>query len=75
MYELIRLIQSITKINIPPKEFKTNEEYGSMYEDIQRRIPNVEKAKKLLNWQANTSLEDGLKLCINWSKENEWWLK
>ena len=75
MFELIKLIQSITKVNISPKEFETNKEYGSVYEDIPRRIPNVEKAETLLDWKANTSLEDGLKLCINWSKVNEWWLK
>ena len=75
MFELIKLIQSITKVDISPKKFKTNKEFGSVYEDIPRRIPNVEKAEKLLDWKANTSLEDGLKLCIKWSKVNEWWLK
>lgn len=31
---------------------------------------NIDKAKKLLNYQPTTTLEEGLKLQINWYKEN-----
>jgi len=44
--------------------------YGTSFEDIKRRVPDVSKAKRLLNWQATTSLEDGLKKTIGWFKEH-----
>lgn len=36
--------------------------------DIQKRLPNVSKIKKLLGWQAEVKLEDGLREIINWLK-------
>ena len=35
--------------------------------DVQKRIPDVSKMKKL-GWQAKTSLEEGLKNTIEWLK-------
>jgi len=37
--------------------------------DIKRRIPNVAKMKKLLDWEAKIKLEDGLIEVINWLKK------
>lgn len=36
--------------------------------DIQRRSPNVNKVKKVLGWETEVKLEDGLKEIINWLK-------
>ena len=35
------------------------------------RCPVLEKAKKILNWEPTTSLEEGLKKTIAWFKDNE----
>ncbi|MFX1329410.1 MAG: GDP-mannose 4,6-dehydratase, partial [Promethearchaeota archaeon] len=35
------------------------------------RCPIIEKAKKILNWEPTTSLEEGLKKTIAWFKNNE----
>ncbi len=35
------------------------------------RCPIIEKAKKILNWEPTTSLEEGLKKTIAWFKDNE----
>jgi len=35
------------------------------------RCPVLEKAKKILNWEPTTSLEEGLKKSIAWFKDNE----
>lgn len=41
-----------------------------------RHTANIEKAKKLLNWQPEISFEEGLKKTIEWYKNNqEWWEK
>lgn len=37
--------------------------------DVQKRIPNVEKAKKLLGFEAKTSLDEALDEIIPWIKE------
>ncbi|MHA2473210.1 MAG: GDP-mannose 4,6-dehydratase, partial [Promethearchaeota archaeon] len=39
-------------------------------EDPVRRCPDITKAKRILNWEPTTSLEDGLKKTIAWFKEN-----
>lgn len=44
--------------------------YGTSYEDIKRRVPDVSKAKRILNWEAKISLEDGLTKTIDWFKQH-----
>jgi len=43
--------------------------YGTSYQDIKRRVPDVSKAKRLLNWEPKISLEDGLSKTVEWFKE------
>ena len=38
--------------------------------DIELRIPNVEKAKKLMNFEAKVGLEEGLKNTALWLEKN-----
>ncbi|MEM4268200.1 MAG: GDP-mannose 4,6-dehydratase [Candidatus Woesearchaeota archaeon] len=69
------LITQIIKIagkedDISPEIFDTKKNYGSLYEDIHKRVPDVKKAKKLLGWEATTSLEVGLRKTIEWAKVN-----
>lgn len=47
------------------------EHYGKSYEDIQRRMPDVSKIKRLLGWEAKTSLEDGLLKTVKYWKKRE----
>ena len=39
------------------------------YEDVRRRIPDIEKAKRLLRFEARIPLEDGLKQTIGWQRQ------
>lgn len=75
MDQVIKLIIDASGKNLQIKEFFTNNEYGNRYEDIPRRIPDVSKAKKILNWEITTSLDDGIKKIFKWSQENPWWSK
>jgi UDP-glucose 4-epimerase len=56
------------------KYIDTKELYGSTYEDLNRRVPDVTKAKEKLGWTAKTSLEAGIKKTIDWTLQNKWWL-
>jgi nucleoside-diphosphate-sugar epimerase len=39
------------------------------YMDVEMRIPNVDKARKLLDWEAQVDLDDGLARTIAWYRE------
>jgi dTDP-glucose 4,6-dehydratase len=41
---------------------------------VDRHIGSVDKAQRLLGWQARTSFEDGLERTVAWYRDNEaWW--
>ena len=37
--------------------------------DVQRRWPSVEKARKLLGWEARITVEEGVALTVRWLRE------
>ncbi len=39
--------------------------------DVQRRWPSVEKARRLLGWEARVDLRDGLAATVEWLREQE----
>jgi len=45
-------------------------DYGMSYEDIPRRVPSVEKARRILDFYPTVSLETGLRLTIDYFKGN-----
>jgi len=47
---------------------------GQSYEDLSRRIPDNTKARTILGWTCETSLEDGLARTIEWARQSKWWL-
>lgn len=77
MKEAIEMIIEIAgkKGKLTWKNLDTSKHYGDKYEDIPRRIPDVSKAKRILGWEAKTSLREGLKKTIEWSRQNKWWLE
>jgi UDP-apiose/xylose synthase len=48
-------------VNVSGKEF-----YGEGYEDSDRRIPDIEKAMRLLSWKPKTNLESALRMTMQW---------
>ncbi len=69
---MLELAQAMKKIGnfkseiimVPAKKI-----YGSGYEDIFRRVPNINKAKKMLGFKPKVSFEAGLKKTIDWFKK------
>jgi UDP-glucose 4-epimerase len=41
------------------------------YTDVEMRIPNVDKARKLLGWEARVDLDEGLARTIAWYRERQ----
>lgn len=42
---------------------------GRAYEDVRRRVPDVSKAERLLDFHARVELEEGLSRTIKWQRE------
>lgn len=63
IWKLINGNQSIPKINFIP--YST---FGK-YEDVMRRVPDISKLKRVLNFTPKWNLEEGLKATIEWQKQ------
>lgn len=75
MREMVELILKHSGSKLDWELFDTKKEYGAVYEDIGRRVPSVEKAKRVLDWQVRVSHEEGIVKTLEWAKQNSWWLK
>ncbi|RME80498.1 MAG: NAD-dependent epimerase/dehydratase family protein [Planctomycetota bacterium] len=62
---MIQILPTGSKIRYVNQE----EIYGKSYEDIPRRVPSIEKMKKILGVEPSTSLKDGLTKTIEWFRE------
>lgn len=62
---MLDLAEKIWQIMKVAKPFKVKFVKGFEY-DIKRRVPNVTKVKKIINWQPSVNFDDGLKEVVNW---------
>ena len=46
------------------------EHYGRTYEDMNNRVPSVEKIWRLLGWKPSTPMRDMLRMTAEWYAEN-----
>jgi nucleoside-diphosphate-sugar epimerase len=73
---LVNLIKNYPQYqNIASKvkftDVSSTNHYGNFYQDIQRRVPSIIKAKTLLQWQPKISLENSLRKTLDYHlKEN-----
>lgn len=75
MKDAVETVIRVAGVDLGWDTFDTGDRYGARYEDIDRRVPDVTKAARILGWRARTSLEDGIRRTIQWAQENPWWLK
>jgi UDP-apiose/xylose synthase len=54
----------------PIEDISSEKFYGEGYEDCDRRVPNVEKARRLLGWEAKTSLRETLRITMQYYYES-----
>ena len=72
--DVIRMVIEEAGSDVKPLPFDTRREYGKVYEDVPRRIPAVDKAKRLLDWSPTTDLRAGIRASLDWARNNSWWL-
>lgn len=69
---IIELAQMIWKmINLsdePLLEYISYQSFSGRYEDVRRRVPDIGKARKLLNFKPRVELEEGLPVTIEWHR-------
>lgn len=68
--DLVELVIDLADADVDPEFIDTDELYGDSYEDLARRVPDVSKAQRKLDWNAETSLETGVRNHIEWGREN-----
>lgn len=69
--ELADLVLDIAgKSDKDPEFIDPKELYGDAYEDLDRRVPDVSKARRRLDWEAQTSLEEGIRQTLAWGRDN-----
>lgn len=64
--EFAKIISRLTAKPLKIKSVPYTSFFGNKYEDVQKRVPDITKSKKLLGWQPKYSLEEGLKKTIEW---------
>jgi UDP-glucose 4-epimerase len=58
--ELAGLIQSLSGTAAPVVHVPYDEAFGPGFADTRRRVPDITKARRILDWEPLVSLEDGL---------------
>ncbi|MCP4265493.1 MAG: NAD-dependent epimerase/dehydratase family protein [Candidatus Brocadiaceae bacterium] len=68
---LAEMVKKLTCSNSEIKHIPYAEVYTQDFEDMQRRVPSIEKVEKLINWKPTTSLENILEEVVNYYRVNE----
>ncbi len=66
--DLARLIKRLTRSRSPIQFQPYEAYYGEGFEDPRRRVPSIEKAKRLLGFAPKVDLETGLRKTIAWCR-------
>lgn len=76
MREVVDLAIKIANVDnvTSAKTIDTTAQFGGLYEDIPRRIPDSAKAQRLLGWRLKVDVEEGVRRTIEWARANPWYL-
>lgn len=74
MRDAIEMIIEESGSDVAWEPLTTSEAFGPAYQDIIRRIPDVTKAKSMLDWSAGTPLREGIRHTLEWARNHPEWL-
>lgn len=67
--ELAQIIWKMINSNDEPLfEFISYKSFSGKYEDVRRRVPDISRARRLLDFKPKVELEEGLPITIEWHK-------
>jgi UDP-glucose 4-epimerase len=69
--DLADLVIETAGVDVDPEFVDGEEVYGDSYEDLDRRVPDVSKARDVLGWEATTELETGIERVLSWRRARE----
>lgn len=75
MNEAVRLIVEACGARLEPAHRNPRETFGPGFEEIPRRVPDVSRAARLLDWRPRVDLPDGLRLTVTWARAHPEWLR
>jgi UDP-glucose 4-epimerase len=64
--QLAETVQHLTGSSSEIVSVRYQAEYGELFEDTRRRVPDVEKAREILGFEARVPLAEGLARTIGW---------
>lgn len=67
--ELAEIMKEVGGFSSPFQFIPYQEVFGESFEDVPRRVPDVAKVKEVVGWEAKTSLEDGLRVTIDYYRQ------
>ncbi|TVT61458.1 NAD-dependent epimerase/dehydratase family protein [Amycolatopsis rhizosphaerae] len=71
--EIVRAVGVAVGCSVEPVLLDTRTAFGTVYEDIPRRVPDTSRIAGLLGWRATTEIEEGLAETVAWARANDWW--
>jgi UDP-glucose 4-epimerase len=71
MNDLAKKVKTLSCSTSEIKFISYDEAYTKDFEDMQRRVPSIEKVEKLINWKPTTNLDDILNKVIDYYSANE----
>jgi UDP-glucose 4-epimerase len=69
--ELAAMVREIVNPNLEIKHIPYNQAYGVKFEETRRRVPDIRRARELLGFEAQISLEDGLRRTVDWFRKQD----
>ena len=70
MAELASMVIAATGSRSPVVTTPYQAAYGSRFEDVRRRVPDIRLAREVLGWEPEVALTDGLKRTVSWWTED-----
>ena len=68
--ELAAMVREIVNPNLEIQHTPYSQAYGAKFEETRRRVPDVHRARELLGFEAQISLEDGLRRTVDWFRKH-----
>ncbi|MGA9840296.1 MAG: NAD-dependent epimerase/dehydratase family protein [Thermoplasmata archaeon] len=73
--EAVRRILEACRSELTPTHADPKVAFGAGFDEIPRRVPEVSKAARVLNWVPRTDLPEGLLPTVAWARSHPEWLR
>ncbi len=67
--ELAHMVRDVINPEVDIQHVSYTQAYGARFEETRRRVPDTRRARELLGFEAEVSLEDGLRRTVDWFRE------